>query len=339
MLALIASEGSLATASESQPWPLNEGTPEITRLIHVNVSDDVVPRSDAAQSADEGSAQELDPDAALREVRWTVPEAMPIEQLAQQWGLRVPNLRALNPGLADVAMVPSGTALLVFRQDPATTTQSIGSPHRGRLSNGIPLPEGPHWRLRDRRNRAYGAEGTVRALLEAFEVYGLAHPEGPAVRIGELSYRRGGRAWPHVSHRTGRDVDIGYVMKPGVLRQRYWRRADETTLDVEKTWTLIKALGDTNRVQRIFISSRLQRVIKAHARTVDTEEEVAKYFRTAGAGPKQRYLITHENGHRDHLHVRFRCDAADRRCRGHGLFRIEPTLEVGPPVRAANANP
>ncbi len=330
LLALLASEGRMATASEAQVQPLAEEIPEQVRLVNVEIPDAVVPVVEPPVAADA-----LD----LSEVRWTVGAAMPVPALAKLWGMRVPALLQMNPALADVAVAQPGTSLVVFVADDDAKTESVGSPHRGRLTNGIPLPEGPHWRLRARRIRAYGAEGTVRSLVTAFNAYGAAHPDGPPIHIGELSYRKGGRAWPHVSHRTGRDVDIGYVMKPGTLGERHWKRADETTLDVEKTWTLIKAIGDTGRVQRMFVSAKLQHIIKAYARTVDSDEEVAKYFRTPGAGPQQRYLITHENGHRDHLHVRFRCDPEDRRCRGHGLFPIDPPPSVDPPVRASNAGP
>ncbi|MEM6993663.1 MAG: penicillin-insensitive murein endopeptidase [Myxococcota bacterium] len=326
LLALLVSEGSFATASDAQPQPLNEGMQTMRRVIVVDVPDPIAPAPPVAAD-----------DAPRTTVQWTVTEAMPVAALAKQWGLAETSLREMNPTLPSVAQ--PGTRLVVFQEDPEAPTESVGSPNRGRLRHGMPMPEGPYWRLRDRRIRAYGTEGTVRSLVTAFNAYGAAHPDGPPIHIGELSSRRGGRAWPHVSHRSGRDVDIGYVMKPGTLGERHWRRADETTLDVEKTWTLVKAIGDTGRVQRIFMSSKLQRIIKAYAKTVDSEETVAQYFRTPGAGPRQRYLITHENGHRDHMHVRFRCDPEDRRCRGHGLFPIEPPPPVAPPVRPTNANP
>ena len=315
ILGLLATEGTIATAREAQPQLPETLVVDEPRVVVVNVPDRIVP-----------TAVPMTPDVPpvdLDEVTWTVTDSAPLPMVAQLWGVSATRLREYNPGIDDVAVVQAGTTLAVFRTDPEAPTESVGSPHRGRLKNGIPLPEGPYWRLRDRRIRAWGAEGTIRSLVHAFNVYGQTHPDGPPIHVGELSARKGGRAWPHVSHRTGRDVDIGYVMKPGTLGERHWRSANEDTLDVEKTWTLIKAIGDTGRVQRIFISSKLQKLLKAHARTVDTPETVAQYFRTPGAGPKQRYLITHENGHRDHLHVRFRCDPEDRRCRGHGLFPIE----------------
>jgi len=334
LLALLVSEGSFAAAS-AQPQVIDGGLAEdsqsATRVVHVHVPDPLIPASTTAtmetpdRSADEPVSGDVPGSPALlKTVSWTVPEPMKVETLAQKWGLREAKLRELNPQLEGRATVQPGDELVVFTWQSDQTTESIGAPHRGRLAHGIPMPEGTPWRLRDRRIRAYGAVGTVRSLVQAFTAYGEIHPDGPPIHVGELSYRKGGRAWPHRSHRTGRDVDIGYIMQPGVLGERHWARADEKTLDVERTWTLIKALGETGRVQRMFISSRLQKVLKKYARTVETDEVLGQYFRTPGAGPAQRYLITHENGHRDHLHVRFRCDAADRRCRGRGPFPIEP---------------
>lgn len=336
LLALLVSEGSAATASESvspadavleldAAQGLDEGR---DRVVLVNIPDAVV-ATEPTETVEPVVAASQD-ELALETVTWTVGVSLPLPILAQTWGTTANALAELNPELTEVAVVQSGTAVKVFAAASDKPTQSVGMPNRGRLRNGIPMPEGEYWRLRDRRIRAYGAEGTIRSLVSAFTAYGQAHPDGPPIHLGEISYRKGGRAWPHVSHRTGRDADIGYVMKPGTLGKRHWKRADENTLDAAKTWTLIKALGDTGRVQRIFISSKLQRVLKAYAATVVDEQELAKYFRIPGLGAKQRYLITHENGHRDHLHVRFRCDPEDRRCHGHGLFPIEP-----PPPAAA----
>lgn len=334
ILGLLVSEGSMAGAHDAQPqFDGLLDMPDEPRVVVVGVPD--VPDVPDVVVPDAVPMTPM-PEVSLDEVTWTVTDSVPLPMLAQQWGLPESRLLEYNPDVGDVAVVQAGTTLQVFKTLADDPTESVGSPNHGRLKHGIPLPEGPYWRLRDRRIRAYGTEGTVRSLIQAFTVYGETHPDGPPIHVGELSARRGGRAWPHVSHRSGRDVDIGYVMKPGTLGERHWRRADEETLDVDKTWTLIKALGDTGRVQRMFISAKLQKVLRAHAKRVETPETVEMYFRTPGAGPQQRYLITHENGHRDHLHVRFRCDPEDRRCRGHGLFPIEPPPSVaGTPANAA----
>jgi hypothetical protein len=75
---------------------------------------------------------------------------------------------------------------------------------------------------------------------------------------------------------------------------------------------------ETGRVQKIFVSSRLQRLLLAEARKELSEEELARYFRHARAriddptdeGP----ILVHWKGHLDHMHVRFECPPGHRRC-------------------------
>src|SRR5690606_27405971 len=154
----------------------------------------------------------------------------------------------------------------------------------------------------------------ILAMVTAFERYGRAFEGAPPVSVGEISSRRGGRARPHVSHRTGRDVDLGYVLLPGT-EGRHWKRANEGNFDVEKNWALIRALVDTGEVQQIFISRRLQRLLEPLARAELGAEEFARYFRVPGHDPEQAPLLRHQDGHRDHMHVRFRCEHGNARCR------------------------
>lgn len=253
-------------------------------------------------------------DVPLDEVRWLTPKKMALADVASGWGMHGKVLRKLNPGLNRRRKIPAGTSLVVFQRDDAKPPRSVGAPNKGRLRNGVPLPEGDHWRLRQRRARAYGSEHSVEALVMALEAYGEAFPDSEPVRLGDLSARNGGRLSPHVSHRTGRDVDIGYVLKPGTRGDRYWQSANEKTFDVEKNWFLIRALIETGRVQRIFLSGRLQRQLMARARTELSDAEMQRYFRPANPDPTTRSIIRHWRGHRDHMHVRFTCEPENRSC-------------------------
>lgn len=310
LLALVAAEGATATASEP---PLAEApaveivtAPEV-RVIHVPPLESLTPATSSMSSAF---------DEALREIEWTVSTSSTVSNLGFSWGMTVDRLVRLNPTLEGAEHVQAGTRLVVYRDDPEEPTRSIGRPNHGKLSNGMPLPEGESWRLRDRRVRDYGTRLTVRSLVQAFARYGRLHPDGPKIHVGEISTRKGGRVFPHKSHRTGRDVDIGYILKPGVLGEHYWRRATPEMLDVERTWTLIESIVQSGDVQKIFVSSRLQKPLREHAKARLSQAEFGKYFRIPGGGSGQRYLISHENGHRDHFHVRFGCESGDRRCRG-----------------------
>jgi murein endopeptidase len=250
----------------------------------------------------------------LSQVHWTVPKTMAVSDLASRWGMPARQLRGLNPSLRGKSRVQAGTELRVYDAERGEPTRSLGAPNRGKLEHGVPLPEGDIWRLRQRRTRVYGGTVMVESLLKAFEAYGAEFPDGPEIRLGDLSDRNGGRLAPHKSHRTGRDVDIGYILLPGTRGERYWQRADEQSFDVEKNWFLVKALIETGNVQQIFMSARLQVLLLPLAERELSPEQVARYFRRQNPDPRSPSVIKHWKGHLDHMHVRFRCEEGNARC-------------------------
>lgn len=315
LVPLLASEGSVATASE--PLGLVEVEPPTVVVVPAWLpSEDWVP---AAMGPVEPPEQEVDLEAGLaevplHEVEWTVLQGESRERLASRWGLMERHLVELNPELRRVAQVPAGLRLRVFEHDQERPTRSIGAPNEGRLQHGLPMPEGRHWKLRERRTRAYGATNAIHAMVTAFTRYGESFEGAAPVSVGEISGPRGGRAHPHSSHRSGRDVDIGYVLVPGT-EGKQWKRADGDSFDAERNWALVKALVDTGEVQVIFISSKLQRLLEPIARAELGEAGLGRYFWRPGGGPDQDPILRHWDGHRDHMHVRFRCEPGNARCR------------------------
>jgi murein endopeptidase len=312
LVPLLMSEGRRATASE----PLDSVEVAAPTVVIVSAprmfDDEVVPAAMGPVEPPE-EERELEP-AALHEVRWTVGQHEDVDLLASRWGLQLRHLVALNPELRGTQAAQVGMQLRVFAHDDERPTRSIGAPNKGRLQHGLPMPEGPYWELRERRTRAYGARNAIHAMVTAFTRYGQSVEGAPPVSVGEISSPRGGRADPHSSHRSGRDVDLGYVLALGTEGAQ-WKRADAENFDVEKNWALIKALVDTGEVQLIFISSKLQRLLEPVARAELGEEELARYFWRPGAGPDQAPILRHWDGHRDHMHVRFRCEPGNARCR------------------------
>lgn len=253
--------------------------------------------------------------ASLGEVFWTVPEPTPADALATTWGVGKDRLYALNPDLGPGSLVPAGTALKVFEVDPEEPTRSIGAPNRGKLQNGMPIPEGDAWRLRTMRRRAYGTELTVTTLVDAFNAYGERFPDGPKIRVGELAMRKGGKVSPHRSHRSGRDVDIGYVFVGEDDGDVRWRQMNEDNFDAEKNWFLMHEMIKTGNVEAIFVSKRLQKLLYAEAVKHLDDAELATIFQYPRTAETKDPLIRHWKGHRDHMHVRFRCEDDNRRCR------------------------
>jgi murein endopeptidase len=317
LIPLLVSEGSDATASEALGSRGIE--PEPARVVIVPAllaSEALLPAAMGPAEPPEEEA-ELEPapePASLHEVQWTVAQGESRELLASRWGMMERTLVALNPELRGIERVQPGMQLRVFTHDQERPTRSIGAPNKGRLQHGLPMPEGRYWQLRERRTRTYGATNAIQAMVAAFTRYGETYEGAAPVSVGEISGPRGGLAHPHSSHRSGRDVDLGYVLLPGTAGEQ-WKRASVDNFDVEKNWTLIKALVETGEVQQIFISSKLQRLLLPVALQDVGEAELGRYFWRPGGGPEQDPILRHEDGHRDHMHVRFRCEPGNTRCR------------------------
>ncbi len=254
----------------------------------------------------------------IREVYWTATEPKTPQQLALAWGVKLTTLTELNPGLEPDKPLDEGTALMVFSYDAEAPPQSIGSPNRGKLRNGMPLPEGEAWRLRPFRRRAFGTYTTVDSLVAAFEAYGGQFPDGPKIRVGELAKRTGGRVSPHVSHRSGRDVDIGYIFRGDDNGEDRWRYMHEQNFDAEKNWFLVHELLKSGQVQTIYMSKRLQKILHREAAKVLSEDELAQTFEYPRTAQSPHATIQHWRGHHDHMHVRFKCEPGNRRCRPRG---------------------
>lgn len=255
----------------------------------------------------------------IDEVYWTAPEPKTPLQLASNWGIKGNTLLDLNPDLEPDQRLGSGTRLLVYRHDPDNLPQSIGSPNRGKLRNGMPLPEGESWRLRPMRRRAYGTHTTVAVLVDAFEAYGQAFPDGPKIRMGEIAKRTGGRVSPHASHRSGRDVDIGYISHgPDDNTDRWRNHSSERTFDAEKNWMLISELLKSGHVQTIYVSRKLQKLLHQEAAKTLTPEQLAATFEYPRTPESAHAKIQHWRGHGNHMHVRFDCEPGNRRCRARG---------------------
>lgn len=282
-----------------------------------SLSEHVVPDAPSAAPQLTVNPPQADP-SRFGEVWWTARETRTAGQLASDWGVGFGTLAALNAGVDLESPLPAGTRLLVYKYDPDHPPQSIGSPNRGKLRNGMPLPEGDSWRLRPMRRRAWGTHTTVAALVDAFEAYGERYPDSPKIRIGELAKRTGGRVAPHASHRSGRDVDIGYIFKGEDNDDDRWRYMNERNFDAEKNWVLIKEILASGQVQSIYISRKLQKMLHKEAAKELSPAELTAIFEYPRSPGSNTAVLQHWRGHHDHMHVRFRCEPGNRRCRSRG---------------------
>ncbi len=176
----------------------------------------------------------------------------------------------------------------------------------GSMADAVPLQEGPGYVVK-RPEHAWGTPKTVAVLREAIRAYRRRHPDAPDVHVGDISLRNGGPFPPHLSHQTGRDVDIGYVLSGWQAHDKQFRRASSRNLDLERTWDLLQSFLDTGAVAYVFIDYDIQRLLYDHvqARGADPTT-LATLFQYPRGRHAAHGIIRHWRGHENHLHVRFR---------------------------------
>jgi len=244
-------------------------------------------------------------------VTYKVQSGGTLADIGRIYGMETEDLQALNPSVAPGAFIPPGGRVVLFKEGVGLSDVAPGTEER--LYAGIPIVDGPGRHVR-RRSRSWGTRTTVESLDAALRVYGQAYPEGPVIIVSDLSRRDGGKLKPHHSHREGRDVDLSYVPVPdqdngGFLKMR------EGLFDVERNWTFYNALLATGNVEVILMDTRLQKLLydKARADGMD-EAELGRLFQYPRPSDAEVGVIRHWEGHRDHTHIRFRCDPRHNVC-------------------------
>jgi penicillin-insensitive murein endopeptidase len=217
--------------------------------------------------------------------------------------LFVPTVRALPvaaPAAVDIAPLTDTDFSQALQQDlPGVGSISIGQSNRGSLYNGVRFPDGPLWQVMEPKY-AYGTEETVQAIGHAITEVNRLFPNSPRLSIGHLSREHGGWLRPHRSHQSGRDVDLGFYYHGG---QRWYVPANETNLDVARTWALISALLKTTEVDYLFVDKSLHALLRAEAERIGESAGLVREVFDGDA--RERPLLRHARGHATHLHVRF----------------------------------
>ena len=249
----------------------------------------------------------------LNQLHHTVQRGETLERLRQMWRVSTRELQRLNPDI-DLYDLEEGQRLLVWVRDEDKLAKSYGYPHYGRLYNGEPLPPSENYVILY-PYRTFGTYYAVSEIRRVMREFYDEYPDTHRLMVGDISYRNGRRMPPHKSHQSGRDVDISYPRKgePDDLDRFHYVRRDE--LHPEKTLALIKKFIDGGQVQYIFMSRWFQRILIREAREQGAPEAwidaVFQYPHWSGGDA----LIRHSSGHRNHFHLRFKCQETDRRCR------------------------
>lgn len=190
-------------------------------------------------------------------------------------------------------------------------SMSFGTATRGGLINAVYLPKDERWISVDPA-AAWGTAETIEYLLTAIDAVHREFPDSHPLFIGDLSRQRGGYLRPHLSHQSGKDVDISYYY---TRDPRWYARVTAKNLDRQRTWALVRALISRTDVQYIFIDRRVQRLLRSYAEAIGEDRG---WLESIFDGvPSEPAIIRHEPGHDTHLHVRFFNPVAEetaRRC-------------------------
>ena len=195
----------------------------------------------------------------------------------------------------------------------APETDSVEGPRpcpRWILRDGIELPALPEIYHRMRPSRAWGTPELVDLLIDTASEVAFLRPEADRIVVGDLSREGGGKLSGHRSHAGGIDADVGLFFYDGQQHAHGFLEPVVAAFDVETNWIVIRTMLDSGQVERILIDDRYIPRLKQHAIEAGdlTPAQANQIF---VRDPKHRWktgTVHHAAGHRDHLHVRVRCE-------------------------------
>jgi murein endopeptidase len=241
------------------------------------------------------------------------------------------------PALPEVDVVHPLAALddqeleeLALHDPGALGSMSIGAPNAGALFNGVQMSESPLWRLADPAH-AFGTRESIDFVSHAITRVNEYFPGSPVLYVGDFSAPNGGRLRPHLSHQSGRDVDIGYYYSSG---EAWYKRATSRNLDRARTWALLETLLTETRVEYVFMDRSIQPLLKDYALAQGEDPEwLSRVFEGAG---NRDPIVRHRFGHATHMHVRFENPTAELTARRSYPLLVKAGLLGNKKKRLAN---
>jgi penicillin-insensitive murein endopeptidase len=198
------------------------------------------------------------------------------------------------------ALTDEKLAAMLVEDPSALGPLSIGLPNAGALIGGMQMPDGARWQVVNPRE-TWGTSETIEFLILCIDEVNEEFPDTLPIPIGDIGKPEGGALPPHLSHQSGRDVDVGYYYTTG---DKWYTPARPNNLDLPRTWALVRAMVTRTDVEVIFIDRSIQKLLRGYAEGIG---EDATWLDDLFGGPASalRALIRHEPGHRTHIHVRF----------------------------------
>ncbi|HEX2874669.1 MAG TPA: penicillin-insensitive murein endopeptidase [Polyangiaceae bacterium] len=202
---------------------------------------------------------------------------------------------------------------------------SLGSPNAGALLNGVQASENPFFKPIS-PSGAWSTQETLDFLSLALGRVHEQFPGTPPLALGDISGKSGGPSPPHVSHQSGRDVDIAYFYNDGAS---WYARGTVKNLDLPRNWAFVRALIAETDVDLILIDHSIQALLEEYARKQGEDPAwLSGVFR--GVPGKLRPLIRHAPGHATHIHIRFFNPVAQETARRCHSALLEAKLTQAP---------
>ena len=172
------------------------------------------------------------------------------------------------------------------------------------FKEGEQLTSGPGIAATKTDDSNWGRPEMVQLLRTAFREMAKRWPQKHPVLVGSLSRPGGGRLGHHKSHRSGQDVDIGYLTN-SANRDR-WGKPTVDEIDWQRMWFVVDTLERSGQLAAIFMAPQLQRKLYQYAAAHgEPEARLEHLFQFGPKGSHGDTLIRNAAGHRDHFHVRF----------------------------------
>ncbi|MBT8494433.1 MAG: penicillin-insensitive murein endopeptidase [Deltaproteobacteria bacterium] len=259
-------------------------------------------------------------------ITYAVQSGDTLGKIARRFGTDVNHLRFANN--IDGSLIKAGQVLRVTpgMKGPKVRPiaqpllgQSIGRPQSGRLAKATRLPRSNAY-YRRRLPRTYGTNYTVNHVVRVTQQVRSRYPRVHKLAVGDISAKKGGPITEHVSHQTGRDIDLGFYFKRKPKGYpKAFVRARKNNLHFKANWKLLTALAKTNDldggVRVMYISYNVQKMLYDLARKNGvSKKELSKMLQYPRGKSALAGMIRHEPGHDDHVHVRFKCPDDDPKC-------------------------